>query len=139
MDKAQSRETIEHYLKRNGIADIHSIKKIISGFDLSKPVYEQRIWQTDKLLQYVRNPSASFNEIKVGTWFSLKGATMDSLAIFGGGAGRNLVEFRVKYSIVGLEGIAKEFRTRWTLALGGKGGSTQIFIPKKLLFALEVL
>ena len=50
-------QVIIMYLKRNGIIDQNKIKDIIDGFDLSKPIYERRIWTDEILFQFVRNPS----------------------------------------------------------------------------------
>lgn len=134
-----AKQIIENYLKKNGITSQQEIEEIISGFDLSKPVYEQEIWTNDRLYQYVRNPNSSFNEIGVGRWFSLKGAKMSSLAIFSGGSGRSLIEYKVNFTIVALEGTAKKMGLNWSWSGGGQGGATQIFIPKKMFYAIEAL
>lgn len=134
-----TKQVIEDYLKKHGISNQKEIDEIISGFDLFGPVYQQRIWVNDRLFQYVRRPNLSFNAIGVGRWFCLKGASMDSLAIFSGGVGRHLTEYRVKYPIVVLEGTAKKLSRNWEWAGGGEGGATQMFIPNELFFALEVL
>jgi hypothetical protein len=64
---------------------------------------------------------------------------MNSLAIFSGNSGRNLTEFAVRYPVHGLEGTAGPFARDWEKALGGKGGSTQIYLPRQALFSLECL
>jgi len=130
---------IENYLKENGITSQKKIAEVISGFDLSQPIYKQRIWVGDRLFQFVRNPNSSFNQIGLGNWFALKGATMDSLGIFGGGSGRSLTEFTVKYTIIALEGTAVKLARNWDWAGGGRGGGTQIFIPNNMFYALEVI
>lgn len=135
----QAQQLIEFFLKENGVTNQKKVGKVISGFDLSKPVYKQRLMANDRLYQYVRNPSSSSNEIGVGNWFALKGATMDSLGIFSGGSGRNLTEFKVNFPITVLEGTAIEIGRNWKWAGGGKGGATQIFIPKRMFYALELL
>jgi len=133
----RGKEFIENYLNNNGISNQPEVDEIISGFDLSQPIYKQTIWPDDQLYQFIRNPSSSFHWFQASKWFCLKGATMDSLGIFSGGSGRSLTEFKVTYSIVGLEGTAKEFARDWSWAGGGSGGATQIFIPKKMFYAIE--
>lgn len=137
MNKKQ--QLIEGYLRENGITTQSKIDEILSGFDLSRPVYKQEIWANHRLYQYVRNPSSSFNQIGIGNWFALKGASMSSLGIFSGGSGRSLTEFKLKVPIVALEGTAKKIAHNWSWAGGGIGGATQVFIPEKMFYALEVL
>ena len=137
MNRAE--QIIENYLKRNGITKKKKIKEIISGFDLSMPVYLEALYINDKIYQYRRNPSQFYNENGIGNWFALKSATMDSLAIFSGGSGRSSTEFKVKYSINVLAGTAKKLDRNWGWAGGGTGGATQHFIPNKMFYALEVL
>ena len=136
---SDSRQIIKQYLNNHGILNQAQIDEITSGFDLSKTVYENRIWPDDKLFQFVRNPNSSFNELRTGRWFSLAGASMDSLAIFSGASGRQLTQFRVNHPIVVLEGTAVKLARDWNWEGGGEGGATQLFIPEKLLYALEVI
>lgn len=124
------------FLARNGITDATSVAEIVGGFDLRKPIYEQVIEPDDCLYQFTRRTEAGQPDIKTGRWFCLAGATMDSLGIFSGGAGRSLSEFTVSRPVVGLEGTAASIRRNWQWAGGGTGGATQIFLPQKSLFAL---
>lgn len=125
------------FLKRNGITDSAKIANIVSGFDLTKAVYPQMIEPTDRLFQFLRNEESGRPEPQTGNWFCLIGATMDALAIFGGGAGRRLQEFRVKIPVLAIEGTAKHMRQDWRWAGGGSGGATQIYLPPQALYLLE--
>lgn len=130
---------ITRYLNENGISSPGEQKQILDSFDQLQPVYENYIYSGDRLFQYIRNTDSAHQFINTGRWFCLKGATMNSLAIFSGGAGRHLTEFKVGYAIKVLEGTANKMKMNWDWAGGGMGGSTQIFIPGNLLFAVEAL
>lgn len=137
---SKSNQTIiTRYLNSNGISSLSEQKQIIKAFDLLQPVYENYIYAGDRLFQYTRNTDSSHPYINTGRWFCLKGATMNSLAIFSGNAGRHLTEFKVTYAIKILEGTASKMAVNWDWDGGGVGGSTQIFIPENLLFAVEAM
>lgn len=129
-------ETAEKYLRKHGIINDAEIKEILSGFNFTKPVYENRIWPGDRIYQFIRKPNFK-GSFETGRWFSLKGANMDSLGIFSGESGSRLTEFLVTNEIVVLEGTAKELALNWSWAGGGKGGATQLFIPRQFFYALE--
>ena len=132
------RELLKNYLKTHGITRRNEVNEIISGFDFNHPVYLENLEPGCRIFQYVRRPNAEF-EAKLGRWFSLKGATMDSLGIFSGGSGRLLKEFMITSPVVVIEGTAKSLSRNWGWAGGGSGGSTQMFMPSKLFYALRPL
>ena len=127
---------LHDFLIRNGITDQEKIKTVTTGFDLTKAVYPRLFEPGDRLFQYLRNEEVARPFPQTGDWFCLGGAKMDSLAIFGGGAGRRLQEFTVNVPVIGLEGTAAPMRRDWTWAGGGAGGATQIFFPRHALLAL---
>jgi hypothetical protein len=128
--------TLNNFLRQNGVTDPDKVAEIAGGFDLSQPVYTQLIEPGDRLFQFLRNEEVSRPSPQTGSWFCLAGASMDSLAIFGGGGGRRLQEFTVNRPVVGLEGTAGGMRRDWGWAGGGRGGATQVFLPPNALFAL---
>ncbi|MCX6879284.1 MAG: hypothetical protein NTW21_36595 [Verrucomicrobia bacterium] len=128
--------TLNTFLRQNGITDPTKVGEIASGFDLSRPVYTHLIHPGDRLFQFLRNEEMNRPFPQTGNWFCLPGANMDSLAIFGGGAGRRLQEFTVSRPVMALEGTAGPVRRNWGWAGGGRGGATQIFLPHSALLAL---
>jgi hypothetical protein len=128
--------TLNDFLRQNGIADKDEIAKITSGFNLTRPVYRQLIEPGDRLFQFLRNEEMRQPIPRTGKFFCLAGANMDSLAIFGGGAGRRLQEFTVSRPVEALEGSAGQMRRNWDWAGGGRGGATQVFLPNSALLAL---
>src|SRR5262245_21985595 len=117
-----NQKIIEEFLKRNGVTNPQKVAEITSGFDLDKPVYEHAFQPGDRIFQFVRNEEVGRPLTQTGNWFCLPGATMESLAIFGGGAGRRLQEFMVILPVWGLEGIAAPMARNWAWAGGGRGG-----------------
>lgn len=116
------------------------MSKYLSGFDLARPVYEQRLDPGEIIFQFVRRPSQSDSLPKVGNWFALSGAKMGDLGINSGGSGRSLVKVEVKMAMTVLESTAGPMNSDSKEAIGGMGGATQIFIPTLFLTThLEVL
>ena len=137
--KDHSRTILASYLERHGYG-AGELQKIGSGFDLSHPVYEQKLDDRAMICQFVRNPSADRPLQKLGNWFCLRGAGMEGLAIFGGGEGRSIAVVRVEIGFIALEGTAAEVPRNWANSIGGPGGLTQIFVPDKYLMTnLRVL
>lgn len=124
------------FLARNGISAPEKVKEIKSGFDLTRPVYTRFLESGDRLFQFLRNEELGRPFPQTGNWFCIAGATMNSLAIFSGGAGRRLQEFTVAVPVMGLEGTAARMQRDWRWAGGGRGGATQIYLPARALFAL---
>jgi muramidase (phage lysozyme) len=137
--KDANRTTIVSFLKRNGITDVTEVQRIIGGFDLNQPVYERLIQPGECLYQFIRNVDVGTPLPATGNWFCISGATMDSLAIFSGAVGRQLVEFNVSYPVASIEGTASAIKRDWNWAGGGRGGSTQIYLPRQALFALTAI
>ncbi len=108
-------------------------KKIMSGFDVSKPMYEHQFWDGDKLFQLVRLPSATDPLPSTGNWFGLTGMTSSGVAVNDGLSGRRLVEFRVAAPFTALEGTAARFVGSLHSGIGGPGGQTQVFVPRHLV------
>lgn len=131
-------DIIRKYLQGIGY-DATEIKHYLRGFDLSKPVYEQRL-EDEVVYQYMRAPSANYSQPKLGNWFCLFGSNMTRLGIFSG-AGRILVKAKIQHPLIALEGTASEMPIAWqddkekgeAFGVGGKGGATQIFIPSHLI------
>jgi hypothetical protein len=135
--KNTNETTLLNFLRRNGITDPTQVQKIISGFDLDKPVYERLVEPGERLYQYIRNSSVVEPVPRTGNWFCIaRWATMDSLAIFSGGTGRHLVEFTVSHPVCSIEGTASAMKRNWNWAGGGFGGNTQAYLPQHALFAL---
>ncbi len=137
-------QTIKKFLINNGIHNQDEVNEIVDGFDLRYVVYIQQLLIGDIIYQYVHRPPSYGNPfISLGRWFSLRGATMNDLAISSGGQGRILTKIKVNQPIVGLEGTAKNQPHNWMDKsqgkVAGEGGATQIFIPKKSIWSLEVL
>src|SRR5262245_9527763 len=127
--KLLNKDGMRDYLQRGGISSDDAIEKIISGFDLTQPVYEQPLEAGDVLWQYIRD--SSFYELSPvrGSWFCLQSATMEGLAITSGLAGRRQMNFQVLEPFKALEGIAIKQRIDFSWSGGGPGGQTQIFVP----------
>ncbi len=132
-----NRQRIVTFLAKSGIRDPKQIGEIVGGFDLNQPVYEQMINPGDRIFQFIRNPESGKPTINTGNWFCIPGASMDQLAIISGGAGRSLVEFTVTRSVNSLEGTASPQPRNWSWSGGGRGGATQIYLPRTALMALE--
>lgn len=137
--KSLNKITAENYLRRNSITDRNKIGQILGGFDFKKPVYEQVLEPSEILYQFVRKPSAFNTCPDSGEWFCLSGATMDGLAIIGGGSGRQLKKFAVIRRIIAMEGTASAQTVNWYWGGGGSGGHTQIFIPSHLVLNALIL
>ncbi len=120
---------VENYLKVNGMSSPQQIADVVSGFDLSLPIYEQMQEEGQEFFQFIRNPSSANMSPSTGSWFTLPGATTRSVAIIDGGSGRRFHRFQVVRSFTALEGTAKNFPLTWKFEIGGKGGGTQIYIP----------
>lgn len=129
-------KTLTSFLMRNGITDPTKVEEIKSGFDLTMPIYEHLVRPGDRIFQFLRNEELTRPVTQTGNWFCIAGATMDTLAIFGGGAGRRLHEFTVRTPVLGVEGTAAALSRNWGWAGGGRGGATQIFLPRSALFSL---
>jgi len=126
------RQSAEEFLARQAVSPAE-IVKLMTGFDLSRPMYAQHFWPGDKLYQFIRLPSASDSSPSTGNWFGLSGVTTSGAAIHDGLSGRRLVEFTVISTFEALEGTAARFDGSLHSALGGPGGATQIYIPRLLL------
>lgn len=114
------------FLRQEG-ESAKAIKAIVDGFDMSKPVYIQPLYSGETLYQYMRK----FGYL--GNWFALKGATMEELAIFGGGSGRVLKKVEITHPVSVLEGVARQMEDDWTWGGGGIGGATQLYMPSRYL------
>lgn len=141
--RAQREQFIKDYLMQNGIDNPGRIQGIIDGFDLDEPVYHYYLEPGEEIYQYVRTSTAEDQFITTGNWFALPGASMDALAIFGG-SGRMPTKFSVIHDTVALEGTAAKYPKTWQfkkggreVAIGGKGGATQMYIPRNLLGRLQ--
>jgi hypothetical protein len=134
--KEANRTRIVNFLARYGVTGAKQVREIIIGFDLDQPVYERLVQPDDRLYQFIRNSDVAKPAPTTGNWFCISGATMDALAIFSGAAGRHLVEFTVSYAVSSLVGTASAIKRDWNWAGGGRGGGTQIYLPRQALFAL---
>ena len=94
MEEARTR-TIEKYLELYGSYDV---REIIDAFDLKKAVYEKHLDVGEDIFQFVRRPSFDDPAPILGSWFCLKGASLDRLAIISGGAGRIVSHLQVERS-----------------------------------------
>ena len=122
------------YLSSRGYSS-DKIKEILTGFDLEKATYEQRLDQRTIIYQFVRRSSQSNIMPKLGNWFCLPGASQSRLAIIGGGEGRQIAKIRVEVPLLALEGTASPQSINWDWSGGGEGGATQIFIPDQYLMS----
>lgn len=128
-----TKDEVRSYLRSNDVSSEKTIEEIIKGFDFDKPIYEQTLEAEQKIYQYVRNASFADLSQRTGNWFCLRGATTSGLAIIGGGSGRRVHKYRVSSALTAIEGLASAQRTNWEWSGGGKGGTTQIYIPPRLL------
>lgn len=119
------------YLKKNGYEG-KKLEEIVSGFDYSKPVYEQLLDENQIVFQFVRVPESGNMMPKLGNWFCLSGGSLNGLAIISG-QGRIVAKVRIAPRIIALEGAASKQAIQWGWSGGGAGGDTQIFIPDKFL------
>jgi len=133
------RNSAAEFLRGQGVSPDREIEKILRGFDFSKPAYEQRFWPGDVLYQLIRLPSAMQPLMATGNWFGLAGITTGGVAINDGLSGRQAVRFEVISGFTALEGTAKELPVDLGIAIGGKGGATQIYLPRTLLGHLRAL
>lgn len=127
------RESARALLRLQGVMSEAEIKKVLSGFDFSHPVYEHVFFPGEILYQLVRLPSFYLPSPMTGNWFGLAGLTTGRAAINDGGAGRRAGQFEVVMQFCALEGIAKKLAVDLEKAIGGPGGGTQIFVPRTLL------
>jgi hypothetical protein len=139
-----SRDEAIAYLRKNGVSSDSKISEILSGFDFSagSGPYLNQLRMGDHYFQFVRGPSFALPDPVVGAWFCLKGAEMNQLAIHSPDAMRLLTVFKVVAEVIVLEGLAKDLPFRGqpkAHGVGGKGGATQIYVPRGLSSALENL
>ena len=128
-----TQDGVRAYLRANGVSSAKVVEEIISGFDFDRPVYEQRLEPRHELWQFVRNASHSELAPRTGNWFSLSGATLTGLSIFGGGSGRQMHRFIVEHEFIAIEGSARAMPRNWGWSGGGEGGHTQIYVPPRLI------
>jgi hypothetical protein len=125
-------------LARQGVVSESEIEKILSGFDLGKPLTAMDFWPEDVLYQFIRLPSSGDPLPYTGNWFGLAGITMGGVSINSGLAGRRLASFKVVAPFVALEGTAVALPQNLGNGIGGPGGGgTQIFVPRALLGCLQ--
>jgi len=137
--KLLSEDDVRDYLRHNGISSKSKIDEILNSFDIEKPMYEQILFAGDTLYQFVRRSSFYNLTPGFGSWFCLAGASIQSLAIISGGAGRNVAKFEVRYTFSALEGVAEKQNINWNRSWGGPGGGTQIFILPRFIRALKLI
>jgi len=125
------------FLQGHGIKHPSHIDEIMSGFDLTRPLYEHLLQFDDELFQYVRNPSAGHLDAAAGNWFCLAGASRGGLAIIDGLAGRQLHTFKVVAPFAALEGTAAKVQKNWQYSIGGVGGATQLYVPARFIGHLQ--
>jgi hypothetical protein len=125
------------YLKQHGISDSRVLSEVRSGFDLTRPLYPQRLDAGEPLFQFVRLSSSTQLSPRRGRWYGLKGVTTASVAVLHGLAGRRLHEFRVRSPFMALEGTASELPVDWNHEIGGPGGGTQVFVPDMFAGCIE--
>ena len=133
MTKLLDEAGIREYLGRNGVANTALVSNVLSGFNLAKPMYEQRLEPGADLFQYMRRPASGRPDLRVGNWFCLRSASRRGLAIMDGLAGREIHHFRVYCELDALEGEASRLSPNWHHEVGGIGGETQIFVPPLLI------
>lgn len=128
-------DEVRSFLRSSGISDSRVINCVLDGFDFgSKPLYFRRFEPQEILFQFIREPSQERGGVYAGNWFCLNGATMDSVAIFGGGSGRRRYRYEVTQAFTTLEGVARKIEGhQWGWAGGGDGGGTQIYVPPKFI------
>lgn len=128
------RQSAEALLAAQGVPP-SEVKKVMTGFDLAKPMYEHRFWEGDRLFQLVRLPSATDPLPSTGSWFGLAGMTSSGVAVSDGLSGRRLVELEVALAFTALEGTACRFAGSIHSGIGGAGGQTQVFVPRHVVLA----
>ena len=133
------RTSAERFLSEQGVQPASEVKNVLSGFDFSKAIYEHDFWPGDVVYQFVRLPSATDPAPSSGSWFGLAGLTPSGVAINEGLAGRRLARFKVLAPFKALEGTAVKFKINISSGIGGRGGATQIFIPRGLVGHLQSL
>ena len=131
-----NRQTATDLLRAQGVGAADT-EKVLGGFDFSKPIYEQEFWPGDVLYQLIRLPSAMQPSLTTGNWFGLAGITTDNVAINDGLSGRQATKFEVTAHFSALEGSAAELPVNIGTAVGGRGGGTQVFLPRMLLGRLQ--
>lgn len=136
---SQSKNIIRSFLHAHGITKQRAIDSITSGYDLDEYVAPVVLGVGEILYQYIREPTFFDDSVELGNWFCIKGASMDSLGIFSGLGGRNLTAFEVIADVEALEGTAASIGKIWDKGIGGRGGSTQYFIPRQGRFHLQCL
>jgi hypothetical protein len=122
--------TAAELLATQGVQPASEMKKILSGFDASKPMYKHDFWPEDTLYQFIRLASVGNPILTRGSWFGIAGITSRGVGIFAGLAGRTLYKFRVLHPFSALEGTAATLPIDWQNEIGGPGGSTQVFVPR---------
>ena len=128
--QSMSEVNARQWLRQQGVMAGKWLDDVVGGFDFEHyPVYVQHLFADEVIYQYIRNPGHSDLNPDRGSWFCLKGSTPYRLAISEGVAGRRLHEFRVKFALTALEGVAARKAIDWNYAIGGGGGGTQLFIP----------
>ena len=135
----QSESIAKNYLTQNGYSG-NTLQEVLSGFDFRFAIYEQQLFVGDVIYQFVRTPSAGDLSPRLGNWFCRPGATLDSLAVISGGAGRIAAKVKVVCPVVALEGTASPQNVNWSWSGGGSGGGTQSFLPSHcLMYAVTVV
>src|SRR5262245_31484818 len=133
-----NRQTAAELLRAQGVSAADS-EKVLSGFDFTKPLYEQEFWPGDVLYQLIRLPSATQPSMTTGNWFGLAGITTANVAVNDGLSGRQATKFEVTAHFTALEGSAVELPVDIGTAIGGPGGGTQIFLPRMLLGRVQAM
>ena len=133
-----NRQTATDLLRSQGVGAV-DIEKVLSGFDFSKPVYEHEFWPGDVLYQLIRLPSLMQPSMSTGNWFGMAGITTENVAINYGLSGRQTTKFEVTAHFSALEGSAAELPVNIGTGIGGRGGGTQVFLPRKFLGRLQAL
>ncbi len=136
MKEEEVKATIKSFCSRHGISD-DKRAEIEDGFDLHQPLVAYTLYPPEELFQYIRLPSSMNVCPSVGNWFALKGATLEGVAIFSGLSGRRRAKFELLVPIEVLEGTAGRQPRDWDIAVGGPGGSTQLYIPTASLVTLR--
>ena len=132
-------DAIHAYLRANGVAHPALVHDVLSGFDSQKPIYETPLDFETELYQYMRRPATGRPDLRVGNWFCITGASRRGLGIIDGLAGRELHRFRVVSPFVALEGTASKIARNWQFEIGGRGGSTQIYVPPRFIGHIQSL
>ena len=133
-----NRTGAEALLAGQGVPD-SEIARVMTGFDIGKPMYEHPFWPQDVPYQLVRRPTASDPSPAAGNWFGLAGMTSAGVAINDGLGGRGLVAFAVLAPFTALEGTAARFALDRGKGIGGAGGATQVYVPRNLLGHLRAI